>query len=52
VADLEVLREALGHATWWVGGHSWGAELALRYALAYPWPCPRGDLPVRDRDRR
>ena len=36
VADLEMLREALGHATWWVGGHSWGAELALRYALAYP----------------
>jgi proline iminopeptidase len=36
VADLDVLRQALGHASWWVGGHSWGAELALRYALAYP----------------
>jgi proline iminopeptidase len=36
VADLEALRQALGHATWWVGGHSWGAELALRYALAHP----------------
>ena len=36
VADLEALRHALGHATWWVGGHSWGAELALRYALAHP----------------
>jgi proline iminopeptidase len=33
VADLEALRLALGHETWWVGGHSWGAELALRYAL-------------------
>ncbi|MBO0808646.1 MAG: alpha/beta hydrolase [Actinobacteria bacterium] len=36
VADLEALRQALGHETWWVGGHSWGAELALRYALAHP----------------
>jgi proline iminopeptidase len=36
VADLEALRQALGHETWWIGGHSWGAELALRYALAHP----------------
>lgn len=36
VADLEALRRALGHETWWAGGHSWGAELVLRYALAYP----------------
>jgi len=36
VADLEALRQALGQVTWWVGGHSWGAELALRYALGHP----------------
>jgi len=36
VADLEALRRALGQETWWVGGHSWGAELALRYALGHP----------------
>ena len=36
LADLHCVRDAAGHASWWVGGHSWGAELALRYALAYP----------------
>lgn len=36
VADLEALREHFGHETWMVGGHSWGATLALRYALAHP----------------
>lgn len=36
IADLDHLRGASGHETWWVGGHSWGAELALRYALAHP----------------
>ena len=36
VADLEFLRRALGRESWWVGGHSWGAELALRYALGHP----------------
>ena len=36
VADLEVLREHFGHEAWAVGGHSWGAALALRYAIAHP----------------
>lgn len=36
VADLEVLRTNFGHDRWLVGGHSWGASLALRYAFAHP----------------
>jgi proline iminopeptidase len=36
IADLEALRETLGHDSWIVGGHSWGADLALAYALANP----------------
>jgi proline iminopeptidase len=36
LADLEGLREHLGVETWVVAGHSWGADLALAYALAYP----------------
>lgn len=36
VADLEALREHWGHQRWLVGGHSWGANLALFYALAHP----------------
>ena len=36
VADLEVLRIHFGHDRWVVGGHSWGATLALRYAFAHP----------------
>lgn len=35
VADLEVLRVHFGHDRWLVGGHSWGATLALRYAFAH-----------------
>lgn len=35
-ADLDAVRQAMDLESWWVGGHSWGAELALRYALAYP----------------
>lgn len=34
--DLEALREALGLERWTVLGHSWGADLGLAYALAYP----------------
>ena len=34
--DMERIREALNIETWTVGGHSWGANLALFYALAYP----------------
>ena len=36
IADLDALRDALGHDRWAVGGHSWGAFLALAYALEYP----------------
>lgn len=36
VADLEAIRGHFGYARWMVGGHSWGATLALRYALAHP----------------
>jgi proline iminopeptidase len=36
VADLEALRRHRGHERWIVGGHSWGAALALFYALAHP----------------
>jgi proline iminopeptidase len=36
VADLECLRRHFGHARWLVAGHSWGAGLALRYALVHP----------------
>jgi proline iminopeptidase len=36
IADLEALRRHFGHERWLVGGHSWGAGLALRYALAHP----------------
>lgn len=34
--DLDALRKTLGHDRWIVGGHSWGATLALIYALAFP----------------
>jgi proline iminopeptidase len=36
VADIEFLRRHFGHERWLVVGHSWGAGLALRYALAHP----------------
>jgi proline iminopeptidase len=36
IADLECLRRHFGHERWMAVGHSWGAGLALRYALAYP----------------
>lgn len=34
--DLESLRRAFGLDRWIIGGHSWGANLALIYALEYP----------------
>ena len=34
--DLEGLRKAFGLERWVIGGHSWGANLALIYALEYP----------------
>lgn len=36
VDDLHQLRARLGVTSWVVGGHSWGAQLALHYALAHP----------------
>lgn len=36
VEDLETIRMSLGLSSWIVGGHSWGASLALVYALAHP----------------
>jgi proline iminopeptidase len=36
LADLERLREHFGYDRWIIGGHSWGADLALDYATAYP----------------
>lgn len=36
VDDLDQLRRALGVDRWSVVGHSWGAELALRYAATHP----------------
>jgi proline iminopeptidase len=36
VADLEALRTHFGYDDWVVGGHSWGASLALLYALDHP----------------
>lgn len=36
LADMETLRQHWGYERWLIGGHSWGANLALAYALAYP----------------
>ncbi|MFN0094224.1 MAG: alpha/beta fold hydrolase [Dehalococcoidia bacterium] len=36
LADMEAVREARGYDRWAVGGHSWGADIALIYALTYP----------------
>ena len=36
IADLEDVRRALGIDRWRVVGHSWGSDLAIRYALDHP----------------
>jgi proline iminopeptidase len=36
IADLDALRRHFGHEAWTVVGHSFGAGLALHYALAHP----------------
>lgn len=36
VADLEAVRSAVGVASWVVVGHSWGSDLAVRYAVEHP----------------
>jgi proline iminopeptidase len=36
VDDMDQVRVALGFGRWAVAGHSWGAELAIRYAARHP----------------
>jgi proline iminopeptidase len=36
IADLECIRASLGKDRVVIGGHSWGAALALRYAIRHP----------------
>lgn len=36
IDDLDRVRAAIGHDQWMLAGHSWGAELAIRYAAAHP----------------
>ena len=36
VADLETIRAAAGADSWMVVGHSWGSDLAVRYAVDHP----------------
>jgi proline iminopeptidase len=36
LADLESIREHYGIDQWIVGGHSWGPDLAIAYAVTYP----------------
>lgn len=36
VADLEALRRSAGLGSWILLGHSWGSDLAIRYALDHP----------------
>lgn len=36
IADLEAIRTAVGVDSWIVVGHSWGSDLAVRYAVEHP----------------
>lgn len=36
LTDLDALRNSFGYDRWIIGGHSWGANLALDYATNYP----------------
>src|SRR6266576_557900 len=36
IADMEMIREKFGFERWIIVGGSWGATLALAYALAHP----------------
>jgi len=36
ISDLECIRKFYRLTKWIIGGHSWGANLALAYALKYP----------------
>ena len=55
IADIEAIRQSYGFEQWIVGGHSWGADLALGYALAHPQRvvglvCISGGRIVNDRE--
>jgi proline iminopeptidase len=55
VADLEAVRQYLGIEQWIVAGHSWGADLALIYAMHHPdvvlgCVCLAGGRMVNDRE--
>jgi len=36
ISDLEAIRKYYGINKWIIGGHSWGANLSLIYAIMYP----------------
>jgi proline iminopeptidase len=36
VADLEAVRDAMEVSDWVILGHSWGSDLAVRYAVEHP----------------
>ena len=36
IADLEAVRSGMGVSDWIVLGHSWGSDLAVRYAVQHP----------------
>jgi proline iminopeptidase len=36
ISDLEEIRKKYGIEKWIIGGHSWGADLALAYTLTHP----------------
>ncbi|MBI5095087.1 MAG: alpha/beta hydrolase [Candidatus Hydrogenedentes bacterium] len=36
VSDLDIIRRHYGVAEWIIGGHSWGSDLAVAYALEHP----------------
>jgi len=36
IRDMEAIRAYYGITSWIVGGHSWGANLSLAYAMHYP----------------
>jgi proline iminopeptidase len=36
IEDLEAIRRAIGIECWIALGHSWGSDLAVRYALEHP----------------
>jgi len=55
MADMEAIRRDYGFEQWFVGGHSWGADLALGYASVYPQRvtgvlCISGGRIVNDRE--